>query len=243
MINILNIPVSSLSMQETVNFIDERLQKQEKTFAVTANAEIIMMAQNDSAYLELLHRATIVTPDGAGVVWAAKHLGSPVPERVAGYDLFHQLLQLAAKTQKKVYFFGGKPGIAEKAAEKAKELYHGLKVAGCRNGYFQAKENDTIISEINSSGAEMLFAALGAPKQEFWLDGNKDKLQANLLMGIGGSFDVLSGQTTRAPLWMQKAGLEWLYRLMKEPYRFKRMASTLPKFVLKIFAKSSSDCS
>lgn len=237
MINILNIPVSSLSMQETVNFIQERLQKQKKTFAVTANAEIIMMAQKDSAYLELLQRADIVTPDGAGVVWAAKHLGSPVHERVAGYDLFHQLLQLAAKTQKKVYFFGGKPGIVEQAKSKALELYPALEIAGCRNGYFQATETETIINDINNSGAEMLFAALGAPKQEFWLDGNKDKLQAKLLMGIGGSFDVLSGQTTRAPLWMQKAGLEWLYRLMKEPYRFKRMASTLPQFVLKILVK------
>lgn len=221
-------------MQETVNFIQERLQKQEQTFAVTANAEIIMMAQNDSAYLELLKRTDIITPDGAGVVWAAKHLGSPVPERVAGYDLFHQLLQLAAKTQKKVYFFGGKPGIAEQAKAKALELYPGLKIAGCRNGYFQTEENETIINDINNSGAEMLFAALGAPKQEFWLDENKAKLHTNLLMGIGGSFDVLSGKTTRAPLWMQKAGLEWLYRLMKEPYRFRRMASTLPQFVLKI---------
>ncbi|MCQ2362330.1 MAG: WecB/TagA/CpsF family glycosyltransferase [Acidaminococcaceae bacterium] len=234
MVNILNVPVSSLSMQETVNFIQERLQKQEQTFAVTANAEIIMMAQNDSAYLELLKRTDIITPDGAGVVWAAKHLGSPVPERVAGYDLFHQLLQLAAKTQKKVYFFGGKPGIAEQAKAKALELYPGLKIAGCRNGYFQTEENETIINDINNSGAEMLFAALGAPKQEFWLDENKAKLHTNLLMGIGGSFDVLSGKTTRAPLWMQKAGLEWLYRLMKEPYRFRRMASTLPQFVLKI---------
>ena len=242
MINILNVPVSSLSMQETVNYIQERLQKQQKTFVVTANAEIIMMAQNDSAYLELLRQADIVTPDGAGVVWAAKHLGSPVPERVAGYDLFHQLLLLAAKTQKKVYFFGGKQGIAEQAADKAKVLYPGLVIAGCRNGYFQETENETIINDINSSGAEMLFAALGAPKQEFWLNENKEKLQANLLMGIGGSFDVLSGQTTRAPLWMQKAGLEWLYRLMKEPYRFKRMASTLPVFVLKTLAKSSNDC-
>lgn len=234
MVNILNVPVSYLSMQETVNFIQERLQKQEQTFAVTANAEIIMMAQNDSAYLELLKRTDIITPDGAGVVWAAKHLGSPVPERVAGYDLFHQLLQLAAKTQKKVYFFGGKPGIAEQAKAKALELYPGLKIAGCRNGYFQTEENETIINDINNSGAEMLFAALGAPKQEFWLDENKAKLHTNLLMGIGGSFDVLSGKTTRAPLWMQKAGLEWLYRLMKEPYRFRRMASTLPQFVLKI---------
>ncbi|MDO4935430.1 MAG: WecB/TagA/CpsF family glycosyltransferase [Phascolarctobacterium sp.] len=234
MVNILNVPVSSLSMQETVNFIQERLQKQEQTFAVTANAEIIMMAQNDSAYLELLKRTDIITPDGAGVVWAAKHLGSPVPERVAGYDLFHQLLQLAAKTQKKVYFFGGKPGIAEQAKAKALELYPGLKIAGCRNGYFQTEENETIINDINNSGAEMLFAALGAPKQEFWLDENKAKLHTNLLMGIGGSFDVLSGKTTRAPLWVQKAGLEWLYRLMKEPYRFRRMASTLPQFVLKI---------
>lgn len=234
MVNILNVPVSYLSMQETVNFIQERLQKQEQTFAVTANAEIIMMAQNDSAYLELLKRTDIITPDGAGVVWAAKHLGSPVPERVAGYDLFHQLLQLAAKTQKKVYFFGGKPGIAEQAKAKALELYPGLKIAGCRNGYFQTEENETIINDINNSGAEMLFAALGAPKQEFWLDENKAKLHTNLLMGIGGSFDVLSGKTTRAPLWMQKAGLEWLYRFMKEPYRFRRMASTLPQFVLKI---------
>ena len=233
-IKILDVKINPISMNDAVGWLNSQLIDRRQTLVITANAEIIMMAQNDPAYFDLVNGAELVLPDGAGTVWAGRHLGYPVPERVAGYDLFHRLLALAAQEEKAVYFFGGKPGVAETAAQKAKELYPGLKIAGCHHGYFKEEDNCDMINEINQSGAEMLFAALGAPKQEYWLHDHREQLQPVILMGIGGSFDVISGNVKRAPLWMQKAGLEWLYRLIKEPFRFKRMASTLPLFVIKV---------
>ena len=132
-----------------------------------------------------------------------------------------------------VYFFGGKPGIAEEAAAEGKRRWPGLNVAGCRNGYFSAEEEPEIIKGINHSGAAMLFAALGAPKQEKWLAKYREELKPCLLMGIGGSFDVLAGKVRRAPKWMQDARLEWFYRLVKQPSRFGRMLA-LPKFVIAV---------
>lgn len=233
-ISILNTKINPISMDEAVAWLDGQLTAKQQTLVITANAEIIMMAQQDEKYHDLVNGAELVLPDGAGTVWAGRHLGNVVPERVAGYDLFHRLLALAAQKGQRVYFFGGKPEVAETAARKAQELYPGLQVAGCHHGYFQEGDNPYIIDAINHSGAQILFAALGAPKQEYWLHQHRTQLQPTILMGIGGSFDVLSGNVKRAPVWMQKAGLEWFYRLIKEPFRFRRMASTLPMFVIKV---------
>ncbi len=233
-ITILDIPVHPYTMQETLALLEEHLESATQAFVVTANAEIIMMCQRDSAYKDILCKnAEIILPDGAGAVWAGRHLGHAVPERVAGFDLFNNLLALAAEKGHRVYFFGGAPGVAELAAAKAAELYPGLRVAGCRNGFFREEENDAIIEEINASGADMLFVALGAPKQEKWLARCRLRLHPAVLMGIGGSFDVLAGKMQRAPLWMQNASLEWAFRLYKQPSRCMRMLA-LPKFVLKV---------
>lgn len=235
---ILNIPVNPVSMTEVIDFLDCAIQKNEQNFLVTANAEIIMLAQNDEEYKKILTEQTnIILPDGAGVVWAGRHLGYSVPERVAGFDLFKKLLTLANAKSYKVFFFGGAEGIAQKAAEIAKKENPNLQVVGTLNGYFKDDECEEIVKKINDSGADLLFVALGAPKQEKWLAQWKEKLQPKLLMGIGGSFDVLSGKTKRAPVWMQKAGLEWFFRLIKEPFRFKRMFTALPQFVIMVLKK------
>ncbi|HAY61865.1 MAG: WecB/TagA/CpsF family glycosyltransferase [Acidaminococcaceae bacterium] len=221
-------------MDESVALLTKNTLAGKRTFVVTANAEIIMMAHEDPAYRELLlQRADLVLPDGAGTVWAGNYLGYRVPERVAGYDLYLRLLEEAAQHGIPVYFFGGKPGIADEAAAEAVRRWPGLKVAGCRNGYFKPEEEAAIVEGINNSGAGMLFAALGAPKQENWLDHYASSLEPALLMGIGGSFDVLAGKVQRAPRWMQEARLEWLYRLLKQPSRLGRMMA-LPKFVLAV---------
>ena len=218
---ILGIPVVPYTMEEAVTKLTEDVLKKKRSFVVTANAEIIMMAQDDPEYKTILSQtADLILPDGAGTVWAGNYLGYVIPERVAGYDLYLRLLEQAAKKNIPVYFFGGKPGIAEEAAEEGKRRWPGLKVAGCRNGYFSADEEPGIIDSINRSGAVMLFAALGAPKQEKWLAKYREKLTPCLLMGIGGSFDVLAGKVQRAPKWMQDAKLEWLFRLVKQPSRF-----------------------
>jgi len=234
---ILGVPVIPYTMDEAVAKLTGDTLANKNNFIVTANAEIIMMAQEDGEYKRLLSEtADIILPDGAGTVWAGNYLGYTIPERVAGYDLYLRLLEEAARNTIPVYFFGGKPGIAEEAAEEGKRRWPGLKVAGCRNGYFSADEEPGIIEGINRSGAAMLFAALGAPKQEKWLAKYREQLKPNLLMGIGGSFDVLAGKMQRAPKWMQDAKLEWLFRLVKQPSRFGRMLA-LPKFVFAVRAE------
>ena len=231
---ILDVPVVPYTMDEAVTKLTQDTLRQKRNFVVTANAEIIMMAQDDKEYKTLLaETADLILPDGAGTVWAGNYLGYTIPERVAGYDLYLRLLEEAAKNNIPVYFFGGKPGIAEEAAEEGKRRWPGLKMAGCRNGYFSAEEEPEIIEGINRSGAAMLFAALGAPKQEKWLAKYREELKPCLLMGIGGSFDVLAGKVQRAPKWMQDAKLEWFFRLVKQPSRFRRMLA-LPKFVFAV---------
>ena len=231
---ILGVPVIPYTMDEAVTKLTQDTLQNKRNFVVTANAEIIMIAQDDKEYKTLLSEtADLVLPDGAGTVWAGNYLGYSIPERVAGYDLYLRLLEEAACKKIPVYFFGGKPGIAELAAAEGKRRWPGLNVAGCRNGYFSAEEEPEIIKGINHSGAAMLFAALGAPKQEKWLAKYREELTPCLLMGIGGSFDVLAGKVRRAPKWMQDARLEWFYRLVKQPSRFGRMLA-LPKFVFAV---------
>ena len=233
-IKILGVPVHPMTMQEAVTALEERMQADMQTFVVTANAEIIMMCQEDAGYNQIIsHEAELVLPDGAGAVWAGRHLGYKVPERVAGFDLYNQLLALSAKKGYEAYFFGGSPGVAEAAKVKSEELYPGVQIVGCHNGYFTDADVPGIIEEINNSGAEMLFVALGAPKQEKWILEHREELKPRILMGIGGSFDVLAGKMERAPKWMQDASLEWAFRLYKQPSRFIRMLA-LPKFALKV---------
>ena len=233
-VHILGVPIHPYTMDEAVALLQKNTRSGNRTFVVTANAEIIMMGQNDPEYLKILQeRAQLVLPDGAGTVWGGNTLGYHIPERVAGYDLYLRLLAAAAQDGTKVFFFGGKPGVADAAAEEGKRRFPGLQVAGTRNGYFKPQDEPGIIKAINDSGAQVLFAALGAPKQEKWLDRYYDVLKPALLMGIGGSFDVLAGKVQRAPKWMQDAKLEWFYRLAKQPSRAGRMM-VLPQYVVKI---------
>ena len=233
-VKILGVPVHPLTMNESVAVLEEKLQKKEQAFVVTANAEIILMCQQDKEYDNTVsEQADLVLPDGAGAVWAGRYLGNEVPERVAGFDLYNQLLKLSADKGYKAYFFGGAPGVAEAAKNKAEELYPGVQIVGCRNGYFNETEEEAIIKEINDAAPDMLFVALGAPKQEKWLVKYRNQLKPRVLMGIGGSFDVLAGKMERAPKWMQEASLEWAFRLYKQPSRFMRMLA-LPKFALKV---------
>ena len=232
-IKILGVPVHPYTMKGAVEKILERVSQSKKTFVVTANAEIIMMGQSDDEYMEILNNAALVLPDGAGTVWAGRKLGYEVPERVAGYDLFLNLMTEAAQMKLKVFFFGSAPGVAEEAKQKCEMLYPGVSIVGCRDGYFKEEDNLAIVEEINNSGADLLFVALGAPKQEKWLAKFQDILKPSLLMGIGGSFDVVAGKMERAPKWMQDASLEWLFRLYKQPSRLGRML-VLPKFVIKV---------
>ena len=227
-LNILGVGVNTLTMKEATDFLVEATEKDALTSVYTPNSEIILHAYKNPDYCEVLNRGKLITADGIGVVYASKILGSPLPERVSGFDLANELLRKAAPMGKTLYLFGGKPGIAEKAAEKIVSLYPGIKIVGTCDGYFDPEKEKEIIADINDKNPDILFVCLGFPKQEKWIDENSS-LNAKVVMGIGGSLDVFAGEVKRAPVAFQKLGLEWLYRLLKQPSRFVRMLA-LPKF-------------
>ncbi len=197
----------------------------------TPNPEIIMKAYRSPEYASILNRAAMVVPDGIGVVYGSKIVGKPVKERVAGYDLSCALLAHAGKTGKRLFLFGGKPGIAAQAAEKIQELYPGIIIAGTTHGYHESF--DHVSAEIAESHADIVLVCLGAPKQETWIDRNKDTTGAKVLIGAGGSLDVFAGTVKRAPAFFRKLNLEWFYRLIKQPSRIGRMMD-LPRFALTV---------
>ena len=234
-VDILGVNVDSLTMQEAVEQVEQFIEARKPVLVATANAEMLMRATYDEELKEILNGAAMVTPDGAGTVWAAHHLGFAMPERVAGYDLAQNLMAEASQRGQKVFFFGSAPGVAEKAKAKAEALYPGIEICGVRNGYFKDADEPAIIEEIKAAKPDILLAALGVPKQEKWLWKYKDELGVPVSIGVGGTLDVMAGGMKRAPRWMQKAKLEWLFRGMLQPKRAGRLMA-LPKFVLKVHA-------
>ncbi len=202
------------------------------TAVFTPNSEIVQMCIEDASLRETVNSASLVIPDGIGVVKAARILGTPLKGKVAGVDLGREVLAFAAEDGLPVYFLGGKPGVAEAAAQKMTEAYPGLIVCGMRDGYFQKSgpENDAAVAQVNESGAKILFVCLGAPAQEKWIFENLSRLpDVQILLGLGGSLDVYAGTVKRAPKIFIRLGLEWFYRLLKEPWRIGRMMR-LPQF-------------
>ncbi len=223
-----------VDMREAIELAEQALQGKKTVSVFTPNAEIAQLAAEDKNFKILLNRADILLPDGAGVILAAKILKTPLKEKVAGVDFGENVLDLAAKKGHTVYFLGGKPGVAETAAEKMKAKYPALTIVGTRDGYFEKSgtENDAVIKAVNESGADILFVCLGAPAQEKWIDENKKSFtHVKLLMGLGGSLDVYAGTVKRAPKIFIKMRLEWFYRLLKEPRRIGRMMK-LPKYIV-----------
>ena len=234
-VEILGVPVASLTMREAVEQAERWMDERHGALIATANAEMIMNATRDEELFEILRAADLVVPDGAGTVWAAHHLGHEMPERVAGYDLTQELLKRAPENNRRVFFFGSAPGVAEKAKQKAEAMYPGIQIVGVRNGYFSEDEVPAIIRMIREAQPDLLLAALGVPKQEKWLKKYKEKLGVPVSIGVGGTLDVMAGTAKRAPVWMQKAKLEWLFRGILQPRRAGRLLA-LPKFVFRVHA-------
>ena len=234
-VNILGVAVDAVTMPEAVAAVEYYMDARAGVTVATANAEMIMRATKDAALRDVRAAAALVVPDGAGTVWAARHLGHAMPERVAGYDLVQELLRRAPAAHRRIYFFGAAPGVAEKAKAKAEQLYPGIKIVGVRDGFFSADMNDAIISDIRTARPDLLLVALGVPKQEKWIHEHLAALGVPVAIGVGGTLDVMAGVMKRAPRWMQKAKLEWLFRGMLQPKRAGRLLA-LPKFVLKVHA-------
>ena len=237
-IDILGVKVDSVTMAQAVAQVEGYMDERKNVLIATANAEMIMRATHDTELKDILNDAALVVPDGAGTVWAAHHLGYEMPERVAGFDLAQELMRIAPSKKQKVFFFGSAPGVAEKAKAKAEELYPGIEIVGTRDGYFKAEDEAAIIEEIKAAQPDLLLAALGVPKQEKWLHAHLKELNVPVAIGVGGTLDVMAGVMKRAPYWMQKAKLEWLFRGLLQPKRAGRLMA-LPKFVLKVHSYKS----
>lgn len=234
-VNILGVDVDAVTMAEAVNVVRRAMDARAGVMVATANAEMLMRATHDEELRRILNASALVVPDGAGTVWAARHLGHAMPERVAGYDLAQELLRCAPAEGRRVYFFGSAPGVAEKAKAKAEQLYPGIEIVGVRNGFFSPADNAAIIAEIRAARPDLLLVALGVPKQEKWIAAHLAELDVPVAIGVGGTLDVMAGVMKRAPHWMQRAKLEWLFRGLMQPKRAGRLLA-LPKFVLKVHA-------
>jgi N-acetylglucosaminyldiphosphoundecaprenol N-acetyl-beta-D-mannosaminyltransferase len=232
-ISVLNVMIDVVTMKEAVATVKEFIPLKKSHLVVTPNAEMIMMANKDKQLANIINNADLIVPDGAGVVWAAHYQGELMPERVAGYDLVQNLLREAVNEKYRIYMFGGAPGIAERARKVAEERYPGVQIVGTRNGFFKRQDESEILDQIRACQPDILLVALGVPRQEKWLDEHKEELKVPVAIGVGGSLDVMAGIVQRAPLWMQRSNLEWLFRLLSEPKRAIRMLA-LPRFVIKV---------
>lgn len=231
--HILGVPFDVVTMEQAVERVKKMLTAEGQHIICTPNPEIVMEAQTDEALMQILKEADLVVPDGVGVVWASKYSEIRLQERVAGYDLTQNLMQALADTEETFYFFGGAPGVAAAAARRMTKEYPGLRIVGVHNGYFDEKEEKKIIQDIKKKAPSILLVGLGAPKQEKWIYENLHTVGAKTAIGVGGSFDVMAGNVKRAPKLFQKLGLEWFYRLISQPTRWKRMMR-LPKFALTV---------
>lgn len=229
-----NVDFHNYSFTEYMDLFMERIRKNEKTFVVTANPEIVIHANKDQKYFEALKKADFITPDGIGIVIASKILKQPLKERVSGFDLMGKLLEKAEENQLKVYLLGAKETTLEKAYQNILKKHPNIHIVGKHHGYFDI-EDESIADEIARLNPDLIFVALGFPKQEYWIERYIDRFEKGLFMGVGGSFDIWAGEAKRAPeIWI-KLNIEWMYRLLNQPSRLKRMLA-LPMFLLKVLA-------
>lgn len=230
---IMGVPIDAVDMSEALRQAAAFFEEENFHAIYTPNTEIVMAAQQDEMLMEAIHAADLVIPDGIGLIYASRILKKGLKERVTGVDLMGKILSYCHQHKKSIYILGGKPGVAEVACRKIQIKFSQIRICGFNDGYFQESETAAVIEEINQSNADILFVALGAPKQEKWIFQHKDELKVKIAMGVGGGVDIWAGTVKRAPEIYQKLGLEWFYRLLKEPWRYKRMLS-LPRFMLKV---------
>ncbi len=218
----------SLTKAEAVEKAFSLIEERRAAYVVTPNPEIVMLCNKNAEMMQAVRKADLVIPDGIGVIYGAKILSRPLKERIPGIELATEIISRLPEKNMSLFLFGAKPGVADKAAEELKKTYPGLNVCGTENGYFS--DDAPIIEKINSAAPDLLLVCLGAPKQEKWMLANTGKLNVGLMMGLGGSLDVFAGVVQRSPESWNRLGLEWLYRLIKQPSRIKRMIK-LPLFL------------
>lgn len=232
-VEVLGIEVDNVSLEEACFRVEQFINAARFALVVTANPEIIMLARRDPEFMDIIRQADLVTADGTGVVWAGKWLGTPFRERVAGVDLVEALLARAREKGWLIFLLGAKPGVAEKAARRLQEMFPGIAIAGTHHGYF--REDEEPLALIKAAKPHLLLVGMGMGRQEKWVWRNRRHLAGTVCIGVGGTLDVLAGEVKRAPRLWRRLGLEWLYRLLQEPWRIRRLL-VLPAYVGKVIS-------
>ena len=231
-IQIAGCPVDSLSMEEAIAKVESYISERMSCQHVAVNVSKFVAMHKDLNLCKIINECDMINVDGMPIVWASKLLGQPLPERVTGVDLFQNLIKVCAEKGYRPFFFGAREWVVKKVVDVFKSKYGALKVAGYRNGYYSENEESEIAEMIRNSKADMLFVGFSSPMKEKFLKKWMPVMNVPFCMGVGGSFDIIAGRTKRAPLWMQKSGLEWIYRIYQEPGRmWKRYAKTNPIFI------------
>ncbi len=218
-VNVFGANIDPLTMQETLISVEKIIQRRKPNQHVVVNVAKLVMMRKDKSVRNIVNSCALINADGQGVVWGARLIGVKVPERVAGIDLFTHLVALASEKGYKPYFLGAREEVLNKVISTFESKYSKLQIAGKRNGYFSGDEEREVVESIRNSNADILFVAMSSPQKEIFLNKYLEDLGVPFVMGVGGSFDVVSGVTKRAPMWMQKFGLEWFFRFMCEPRR------------------------
>lgn len=240
---ILGVRVDRVSQAQALDFIDQLVVSYRTSGntllcqqIVTVNTEFVMAAQKNTEFRQAINSAALTVADGIGVVWATRYVGCSTPERITGTDTLAALAERCAEKGYRLYLLGAAPGVAELAGEKLQALAPGLQIAGTYAGSPAPAEEDAIIERIQAANVDILCVAYGAPAQDLWINRNLSRLPVAVAMGVGGAYDFLSGLQLRAPKAMQRMGLEWLYRLYREPWRWKRMLA-LPHFLIQVLLR------
>ncbi len=234
-VHLFGIPIDRVLLEEAVRRLEDWINRKTSVrLVLTPDTTALWRARWDSLLRAAYCQADLVTADGTGLIWASRLLGDPLPGRVTGIDLLERFCERAASKGYRLFLVGAKPGVAFRAACKLQERYAGLQIVGTRDGYFSAAEEAALIEEIRRAAPDLLLVGMGVPRQERWMLQHQNLLDVPVVMGVGGSFDVLSGQLPRAPITWQRWGLEWLWRALREPHRFWR-ARVIPLFLAKIF--------
>jgi N-acetylglucosaminyldiphosphoundecaprenol N-acetyl-beta-D-mannosaminyltransferase len=233
-ISLLGVPVHRVTMAETLVRIAGFMGGSRVRQVATVNPEFVMKAQEDPHFLQVLKEADLCIPDGIGLLYAARRYGQRLPERVPGSELVYHLAEAAAARGWRLFLLGAQPGVADEAARILCNRYPGLQIAGAYAGSPDPAEDDAIVACINASRAGLLYVAYGAPRQDKWIARNRESLATvRVAIGVGGALDFITGRAVRAPRWLRQLGLEWFYRLLREPWRWRRMLA-LPRFAWRI---------